>query len=180
MKISRLIYRFRQFWDVVRTPVTLDLAPAKQVLSESQMALFSRLQPSEQAHGLRVLEALKIQGEKNPDLLNNDLLTAALLHDIGKLCHPLRVWERVLIVLGKNYFPKRMKQWGESQPRGWKRPFVVSTQHPSWGAELAREAGTSPLAIRLITQHQDEPHNGMRNPAELKLLSVLQEADNNN
>lgn len=89
------------------------------------------------------------------DETNNDLLAAALLHDVGKCCHPLRLWERVVIVLAKSLFPKRVKSWGEGEPFGWKRAFVVAEQHPSWGAELAARAGASPMTVSLIRRHQD-------------------------
>ena len=185
MNTDRIIYRVRQFWDVLRTPATLDLTPAKSVLTETQMCLFSRLQPSEQAHGLRVLKATEALQERYPELTKAvspaaDLRTAALLHDIGKIRYPLRIWDRVLIVLGKQWFPNKMKQWAESQPKGWRRPFVVAAQHPSWGAALAREAGTSTLTTRLISKHQDELPAGGPISDEDKLLSILQEADNHN
>ena len=47
-----MMYRVRQFWAAVRTnPLDQeDLTPAKRILTEEQMALFSRLQPSEQVH----------------------------------------------------------------------------------------------------------------------------------
>ena len=134
-----------------------------------------RLKPSEQAHGLRVLKTLENGGVYHPDLQ-----TAALLHDVGKIHHPLHVWERIFIVLGKYFFPNQIKRWGESQPRGWKRPFVVAVQHPSWGAELAQEVGANPLTIRLIAQHQTDLAAGGVNGFEHHLLTMLQKADNLN
>jgi hypothetical protein len=139
------------------------------------MALFTRLQPSEQNHGLRVLQTLQNQGENHLDLL-----VAALLHDVGKTCYPLRIWERVVIVLGKQFFPNRMKQWGRAQTSSWKRPFVVASEHPSWGAELARKASASPLAVYLIREHQNDHPPEASNPLVKRLLSALQVADHQN
>jgi hypothetical protein len=65
------------------------------------------MQESEQAHALRVLHALLEQGEEHPDLS-----VAALLHDVGKSRFPLKLWERVLIVLGQAFFPERAARWG--------------------------------------------------------------------
>ena len=31
--------------------------------------------------------------------------------------HPLRLWERVFIVLGKRFFPGQMNSWGRSDQR---------------------------------------------------------------
>lgn len=172
-----MFYRVRQFWYALHTKslTETDLAPARSVLTEPQMALFTRLQTSEQAHSLRVLQTLQNQGEKHPDLL-----VAALLHDVGKICHPLRIWERVIIVLGKQFFPHRMKQWGGAQSNSWKRPFVVASEHPLWGAELAQDAGTSPLAILLIREHQNDHPLERSNLTEIRLLSILQAADHQN
>jgi hypothetical protein len=172
-----MIYRVRQFLNALRTqPLSeSDLAPARSVLTDQQMALFTRLQTSEQAHSLRVLQTLQNQGENH-----SDLLVAALLHDVGKICHPLRAWERVVIVLGKQYFPDQMQRWGGAQTRGWKRPFVVAVEHPRWGAELAHEAGASPLTVYLIREHQNKSPSKRSNPLENHLLSTLQAADSQN
>jgi hypothetical protein len=177
VKSRPMIYRVRQFWHALHSkPLTAtDLAPARSVLTEPQMALFTRLQTSEQAHSLRVLQALRNQGENHPDML-----VAALLHDVGKICHPLRIWEQVVIVFGKQFFPKRMKQWGCTQASGWKRTFVVASEHPLWGAALAQEAGTSPLAIYLIREHQNDLPLEHPDSEENSLLSTLQAADHQN
>ena len=49
-----------------------------------------------ECHARQIAEVLKQreQGEENPDLL-----TAALLHDSGKTRTPLRIWERVVVVI---------------------------------------------------------------------------------
>jgi hypothetical protein len=174
---SYIRYRSRQFWEALRTsPLTArDLEPARSVLTDQQLALFTRLQTSEQIHGLRVLQTLQDQGETHPDLL-----TAALLHDVGKIYHPLHLLERVVIVLVKQTFPDRMKEWGGAQPKGWKRPFAVASQHPAWGADLAQAAGTSPLAVYLIREHQNERSSVATDVVENRLLSALQGADNRN
>ena len=149
------------------------------MLSPSLMTLFMRMQPSEQAHSLWIYEQLLQQNETD-----RDLLVAALLHDVGKSRHPLRLWERVVIVLGKAWFPERIKGWGKAAPRGWKRPFVIAEQHPAWGAELAAQAGAAPLAVALIRHHQDSPEailgqaNGKNQPLEDRLLARLQSLDN--
>jgi hypothetical protein len=175
--LSRVRYRGRQFWEALRSPplTAWDLESARSVLADQQLALFTRLQPSEQRHGLRVLQTLQDQGETHPDLL-----TAALLHDVGKIYHPLHLLERVVIVLVKQTFPDRMKLWGDAQPKGWKRPFAVANQHPSWGADLAQAAGTSPLAVYLIREHQNELSSVAPDLLENRLLSALQDADNQN
>ena len=177
MKILQVIYRTRQFWLAWRAPslTDQDLAPAHSVLTSEQMQLFTCLQPSEQIHALRVLQTVQQQGESDPDLR-----TAALLHDIGKARAPLRLWERVVIVLGRSLFPERAKTWGRGQCRGWVRPFVIAEQHPTWGSEMAVEAGATPLAVSLIRRHQFPGGSEPVSPREDRLLKILQNADHQN
>ena len=177
MNISQAIYRARQFWLAWRAPSLKDhdLAPARSVLTSEQMQLFSRLQPSEQVHALRVLQTVQQQGESDPDLH-----TAALLHDVGKVHAPLRLWERVLIVLGRGLFPQRARIWGHGQCQGWKRPFVVAEQHPVWGSQMAVEVGATPLAASLIRRHQSPNQSEPDFPCEDRLLEILQDADHQN
>lgn len=83
------------------------------------------------------------------------LLTAALLHDIGKTRHPLPIVERVLVVLGNKFLPGRAASWGIGEPAGWRRAFVIKAQHAQWGAEMAAQAGSNPQVVELIRRHQD-------------------------
>lgn len=149
----RIRYRVGQFWKALFVrPTQEQMALARRVLSPASWELFLKMQPGEQAHSLEILEGLLAQGETDPDLL-----TAALLHDVGKIRYPLRVWERALVVIGKALFPEKVRQLGMAQPVGWKRAFVVAENHPAWGAEMAAEAGASPAAIEIIRCHQDKP-----------------------
>ena len=177
MMIRQAIYRAQQFWLAVRAQsLTEDeLAPARSVLTAEQMQLFTHLQPSEQIHALRVLESIYQQGETDPELH-----TAALLHDIGKARAPLRIWERVLIVLCKRLCQERVKIWGGGQAKGWRRPFVISEQHPIWGCEMAAKAGASPLVVSLIRRHQSPVEPEHISPHEDRLLEILQDADHQN
>jgi hypothetical protein len=177
MNISQAIYRARQFWLAWRAQSLTDeeLAPARSILTAEQMQLFSRMQPSEQIHALRVLQSVQGQGENDPDLQ-----IAALLHDVGKSRAPLRIWERVLIVVGRGLFPDRAKRWGCGQLRGWVRPFVIAEQHPVWGGEMASEVGASPLSVSLIRRHQSPVESEPISPLEDRLLKILQHADHQN
>lgn len=155
-----VLYRANQFWNALwGKPEAGDLRQARQALTPAQMSLFLQLHPSEQAHALQVFRQLSAQGVNH-----SDLLTAALLHDIGKTRYPLRLWERVWIVLGSALRPDLEKKWAHAEPVGLRRAFVVRACHPAWGAEMAAQAGASPLAVALIRRHQE--------PILLKPLSL--------
>lgn len=155
---------------------------AREVLTPSLMALFLRMDPGEQAHSLAVFQKLKHGGETH-----DSLQAAALLHDVGKSRYPLRIWERVLIVLMKAFLPAALHSWGQGEPTGWRRPFVIAMQHPKWGAQMAAEAGAPPLVVSIIRRHQDNPVKFSDDAGEFsskdfsledRLIYYLQYADN--
>ena len=171
----RLLYRTHQFWHYLGwASAPPDLEKAYSVLNPKQMVLFDQMHTTEKLHCLNVLDKLMRAGETQPDLL-----VAALLHDVGKVKSPPRLWERVLIVLGKAFLPHQVKAWEAGPPTGrsrWKKTFAIAAQHPMWGAEIATEAGTSPLTTALIRRHQ-EALPGQPRTAEEQLLRKLQQAD---
>ncbi|RMG89730.1 MAG: HD domain-containing protein [Chloroflexi bacterium] len=171
-----VLYRVRQFWQVWRPePWTVTESQAvSAVLSPAEQALFNRFNDSDRWHGWRVWQMLLAAGHTHPDLQ-----VAALLHDVGKTRVSLRVWERVLIVLAEAVWPGASAVLGQGEPRGWKRPFVVRAQHARWGAEMAANAGSRPLAVALIRRHQD-PLPETAESEEDRLLALLQWADNQN
>lgn len=181
MNASRILYRSRQFWHAISSRSSQqDMELVNSVLTDPQVELFQRMQASEQAHSLIVLNELKEQGEENPDLL-----TAALLHDVGKIRAPLRIWERVMIVIVHAICEDCIHKWGSGKNvepvdgLGWRRAFIVAVQHPAWGADLAAECGTSPLATSLIARHQEQiAPDASTN--EDNLLKKLQAVDDHN
>lgn len=185
MITGRWLYRTRQFWSAVRPDSHLvDLENAATLLNREQFILFQRMQPSEQAHSLRVQQALLERGEQD-----KDLFVAALLHDVGKTRYPLRLWERIWIVLAQAVYPGIVDRWGKDahgQPETmawWRKAFVVAAQHPKWSAEMAETAGTSPLAVALIRRHQ-EKHTSFTEREVISreefLLQTLQSVDDLN
>lgn len=192
MSAARILYRTRQFWQTLRlSPTPRELGSARSVLSPAQIDLFSRMQPGEQYHSLRVYSKLVGAGESN-----HDLLVAALLHDAGKTLYPLKLWERAWIVIGKALLPRLSQGWSQEDIRQskrlafWKRPFIVAERHPEWGADLASQAGASDQTVSLIRRHQEGPFlpssigpAGEENEGEIEniedwLLGKLQATDN--
>lgn len=176
----QIAYRAKQFWKALQArPTPAQLAEARTILSPELMGLFLTMQPGEQAHSLNILKELDEQGHHEPDLQ-----AAALLHDVGKARHPLRIWERIEIVLTQALLPGRVERWGQGEPIGWKRPFVIAAQHPAWGAEMAAAAGASPMTIQLIRRHQaklPEPLEiSQSTPPEEHFLLCLQMFDDLN
>jgi putative nucleotidyltransferase with HDIG domain len=170
-----LAYRVQQFFRVLSAhPDAAEIAHVSEILEAQLTKLFLGMSPSDQAHALRVLSALQIDGKTDPDLL-----AAALLHDVGKSVHRPSVLDRIVVVLANLLFPRKVVQWGESEPMGWSRPFSIAAQHARWGAELAAAHGASPRLIELIQRHQDLPANEPYSSVD-RLLLDLRWADSEN
>ncbi|MEM7115100.1 MAG: HD domain-containing protein [Chloroflexota bacterium] len=173
---KRILYRCGQVWRLVwAKPLSeTEWHEVEPRLNEAEAALFTRFSAGDQRHSFQVMTLLQAEGQRN-----QDLLTAALLHDIGKICYPIWLWERVAIVLAKVFWPDKLQAWGQGEAKGWKRPFVVREKHPAWGAQLAQEAGATPLAVELIARHQDPLPNPLQTEVD-HLLAQLQWADDQN
>ena len=137
-------------------------------------ALFFRMSDPDQSHSVRVFQTLVNQGEEDEDLLR-----AALLHDVGKSLHPLRARERSLVVVTNRIFPNQVLKWGQDEPYGWRKPFVVALQHPEWGAALVQQEGGSETLVTLIRYHQEHAPPCIRKDVQ-ELLERLQTADGMN
>jgi hypothetical protein len=149
----------------------VDYAAVAEVLSPELLMLFKRMRRSEQIHCLHVMNYLRAHGHEHPDLL-----TAALLHDVGKSRYPLTLVGRTMAVLVRRFLPKHYNRWAQSEPRGWRRPFVIAVQHPIWSAEDMAAAGAAPLAVALARRHQTLLDGAPRDEED-RLLLLLREAD---
>ena len=173
---TKIGYRIWQFWQSLKSsPGDEDWIRIREILSPEEYTSFQLLPIPDQNHSLRVLRSLESVGETNLDLLKS-----ALLHDIGKTNHPLRRWERVFAVLIMAIFPRFHQRWSEEPPHGWKRPLVIISQHPNWGADLAEKIGSPPSVVWMIRNHEKLNPEGDFSEEDLILLRKLQKVDNQN
>ncbi len=149
----------------------LDEQQAQSYLSEAQFRLFKTMRRSERQHHLRVLEKLLKKGQHHPALI-----TAALLHDIGKTRARFTMVERILAVLVKKFLPHQFEVWANGEAKGWRQPFVMSAKHPEWGAEMVAKSGGDMVAVELIRQHQTRLDHTPISEFE-NLLAALQACD---
>lgn len=164
---TRARYRIAQFFTTCWTSLRpVDVAYAARHLDPELLRLFRRMPRAEQHHGIAICRALEAQEHTDPDLL-----IASLLHDVGKIQAPPRLWDRVIAVLGEYFAPQRAAHWSAGEPRGLRRGFVVRRRHPEWGAALTRQAGATPRVVALILHH----HDHLEEDADLTALQMTDE-----
>lgn len=148
-----------------------------RVLPQAAAARFQRMALRDQRHSLDVWRRVQ---QANADAGSSpDLLAAALLHDVAKTTLPgrrLRLGHRVAIVLLNALAPAAVERLASNQPSSWRYPLYVHAHHPELGAQLAQEAGCSPLTVELIRRHQTKLRAAPQTNTE-RLLVVLQAAD---
>jgi hypothetical protein len=144
---------------------------AEEHLDAAQLELFLCMSSMDQHHCLAVFRSVLEDREADPSLLS-----AALLHDVGKTSGPVRIWHRVTAVL-VNALTPRFWETIDGKPGNWRYPFYVHRQHAALGAELAADAGCSPDVVWLIDHHEDEPRQAEPGNTRCRLLAALQAAD---
>lgn len=169
---SKILGRIRQTTQALfawSRPVEDHLAA--QYLTPELFELFCRMSRSDRQHHIRVLKYLLNSGQTHPSLI-----VAALLHDVGKTSVRITIVDRVLAVLVKTISPNHFSQWSKGRSSGWRKAFVVSAQHPAWGAEMVATVGGDALAVQLIREHQNSFSKSMSEEFQT-LLKWLKEAD---
>ncbi len=164
MSLARIGYRARQFLGALgaRSGGT-DRQILASRLSPEQQRLFRSMTVRDQRHCLDVYGALCRLGCRD-----DDLLSAALLHDVGK--GPIRLWHRVAYVLLKAASPRLVDWVARSDRRGWRGAMASLRDHAAEGAALAEEAGAPAAVVELIRRHE------ARDPTDGR-LALLQAAD---
>lgn len=87
---------------------------------------------------------------------DGDLITAALLHDNGKVVgrYRVRLIDRVAKVLLSAASPSLLEQLATPPPDGFWAGLVLAVHHPAIGAAKARNLGCSERTCWLIANHE--------------------------
>ncbi|HTI15280.1 MAG TPA: hypothetical protein VL461_12060 [Dictyobacter sp.] len=160
LKIIR--YRVTQvYWQLgfVLPLVPQDYIEIERWLPVTALSLFRTMSSADQQHSLRVCRGLQTRG-----CMEEDMLAAALLHDVGKAEGRVPFWTRPVIVLGKVLSPTFVRRlavvprhWSQHRMPRWRQALSYAWYHADVGADLAREAGLSERAVLYIrTHHQPD------------------------
>ena len=170
-----LAYRANQFFRTLSArSYDLNHTLIEKHLPQPLVQRFYSLSRADQIHAVRVLQNLLQQGEDDPNLLS-----AALLHDVGKVRAQPGLMGRILVVLANWLFPNLALKWTSGKPTGFRRPFVIAGQHADWGAEILEEAGAPQTVVELVRRHHDSSPEIAVTEID-RLLKKLQRADSEN
>ncbi|HEV8573756.1 MAG TPA: HD domain-containing protein [Dehalococcoidia bacterium] len=146
---NRPLYRTRQFLGALRPSVDSDQrGEAVELLGERLWPLFESMNLRDQRHSMDTYRLLKEQGQRD-----RDLLTAALLHDIGKgriAGANVRLWHRVAYVVLNTLAPSTLKR------RTGHSGLSALHQHAERGAVVAEALGAPAAVVDLIRRHHEE------------------------
>lgn len=135
-----------------------DLAFARSLLTDPERELFDAMERRDQRHAIAVLAKVRVHTE------DHDVLIAALLHDCGKGDVP--VWLRILKVVSPDMLSRITHP---SEAKGWRYAAYRLHTHESIGEQMARKAGVTEGAIRLIA--------GRTTPEDAWKVAILEAAD---
>lgn len=167
-RVARIMYRIGQGISYLRPrDASLVDSRLRQLLPPEEWRLIEPLTVADRAHHLDLHDRLVRDGCQD-----QELLTAALLHDVGKAGQGVRVGlvGRTLAVLLGSAAPGLSRRIASSSGRGWRRTLNLAEHHASLGADLARAAGCSERVCWIIAHHHDEA-------VEDEALRLLQRAD---
>lgn len=108
-----------------------DVSVVRQVLTDPEFALWTKMQAVDQRHSVRVFECF----QRDLADATRDESAAVLLHDVGKSVAMLGTFSRIAATLGL---------LRGARARSYRR-------HEAIGIELAREAGVGSTVISLLS-----------------------------
>jgi hypothetical protein len=153
MKVRHLAGRFFGALSPA-APRDADLAWVASVLTPDAYAEFRRQPHHDQRHAVAVARAVQTRLAGTADEGDPRWLTAALLHDLGKLDSHLGVCGRVVATVSGAVAGRDMAgHW--SQSRGFTRRVGLYLDHAELGADRIRLAGGPEEAARWAAAHHD-------------------------
>lgn len=170
-RLSRGRYRVQQFLRGFRTAV--DPQDARRIvalLSTEELQLFLRMRPRDRRHGVETLRQAERLAAVRGIATTEDLLVAALLHDVGKGAP--HVQDRVAYVLLRACSPRLVERLARAEGLRWRVALWHLAHHAELGAGLLRAIGSAPRVIELTAVHHQPDL-----PADDLELAVLLAAD---
>src|SRR5215218_1954924 len=175
MKIAHLSGRFVRALSPA-APRADDVTWAESVLTPEGFAIFRRQPHHDQRHAIGVARDVQARLAGTPNADDTRWLSAALMHDIGKLDSRRGVYGRVVAtVSGAVAGREHAEAW--SQSSGFTRRVGVYLRHAELGADRIRIAGEPEEAAAWAAHHHD-PSTWPDLPIPPEVVTALDAADN--
>lgn len=160
-----LLYRVKQFWWSLSCKIDKkDIEYINLHLNSEEKKLFTKLKESEQKHCINVAkDAEQICFNKN--IKCDKIIKVALLHDIGKICNRLTIFDKAVIVILDSISKGKLKKLKRINK------INVYYNHAKIGADMLRIYGYEERFLYLIENH----HN--KDQIEDLELNILKECD---
>ena len=154
--LARWPYRVGQFIRGFRTAVDPEEARAiSELLSEPELQLFLTMRPRDRRHAVETMRHARRIAEEHGATPSDELLVAALLHDIGK-GHP-RVEDRVIYVMLRAISLSLVDRLAGTEGGRWRLALWRLRHHASVGAAQLETIGSAPRVVELTAIHHQEP-----------------------
>ena len=157
---ATVLYRLKQVYQQLGLVPPLTQQDYQELacwLPPQAVELFRTMSQADQQHSLRVLRGLWARGCRE-----KDMLSAALLHDIGKAQGRVPFWTRPVLVLSKRLAPGWLRRivvdpelTRFAQLTSWRRALSYAWYHAEVGARLAAQAGLSERSVLYIRTHHE-------------------------
>lgn len=175
-----MLQRVKQFLSAITARISKDDAAfVRQELTAAEQVLFWRMNLPDQRHALNVAYTASKMTQSWPQADSKLLLTAALLHDVGKVKGDVSTWDKIIAVLAAGIAPNWAQRWGRlgrgSKLDNLRHAFYIYFNHAFRSAELLRTAGTDQRVIDIVSKHHKAPTN-----SDSLELVLLRQADDLN
>jgi len=154
--LFRWPYRVGQFLRGFRTAVDPEEARAiARLLSEPELRLFLAMRPRDRRHAAETMRHVLRIAADHGAIPSDEVLTAALLHDVGK-GHP-RVEDRVLYVILRAVSLQLVDRLATAEGGRWRLALWRLRNHSSVGAAQLELIGSAPRVVELTAVHHQPP-----------------------
>ena len=149
-----------------------DLALLDRYLNEAEKECFHRMDEPDQIHSVHVARLCARSLANCPQADERLVMTAALVHDVGKIGANLSLTFRTFWILGHKIAP-RMLEWvalrsASARPGSLRQKMYVQITHPALGAEMLESTGTEDDVRLLVSETWQRGSPG--DPIEKRIL----------
>ena len=133
-------------------PRAADTEWVASMLPPELLAVWSKMPNHDRRHSIGVARGVETALAGTPAAGDARWLTAALVHDVGKLDARLGVYGRVVATVSGAVAGAHMADvW--STKRGFTRRVGLYLRHPEVGADMLAMAGSDPLTVTWAREH---------------------------